>query len=372
MTSLTPGGTWLCPTSLDRERLIDMNARVAVARRVQGVALGLAATLAAFDVGWWLLGLVATAGAVLGALARLSGRSRRPELISVSSIGLLELVITAAAADTGGARSPMLAWLAVPLVMLAARFPARVVGCGVAAATGCALLATAAAAALPRPPQLSSAVDLVCWAALLASLVAATVALLSAELESRGDAVIDPLTGLANRLALAGRFEQAATQAAILNAWVSVVMCDLDHFKAINDTYGHDTGDHVLRAVAYEMRRELRSFDAVYRLGGEEFLILLPGVGSDDAFTIADRLRTAIAAHPAGGVEVTMSAGVASARGTAVDPDALTRDADHALYAAKHAGRNQIHAAPTQDPASHDPPPHRNGPAAEVPLAGSV
>jgi diguanylate cyclase (GGDEF)-like protein len=119
-------------------------------------------------------------------------------------------------------------------------------------------------------------------------------------------------------------------------------MCDLDHFKTINDTYGHETGDHVLRGAAYEMRHALRSFDSVYRIGGEEFLILLPGVTPVDALIIADRLRTAVRARVSGGVQVTISGGVASSHGAAVDPAALMRDADVALYQAKNSGRDRI------------------------------
>ncbi len=340
-------GNWLCPTPLDRERLIDMHKRVAAARRVQGLSLGGVAVVAAPFLGWWLLALVAVAGIVLGGLERAYQISRRPELISVATIAILELVVSAAAAGTGGANSPMLGWLAVPIVMLAARFPARVVGVGVAAATSCALGASGLATLLPAASKAPWALGVACWAALLASLVAATVTLLSAELQSRSDAVIDPLTGLANRLALATRFDQAAHQAAVLDAWVSVIMFDLDHFKAVNDTHGHDVGDHVLRAAAYEMRRELRSFDSVYRLGGEEFLVLLPGIEPDEAIRIADRLRLAVALRPAGAVGITMSGGVASALGAAVFPDKLMLEADRALYIAKGTGRDRICTAET-------------------------
>lgn len=341
MTSVAKGN-WLCPTPLDRERLIDMNARVASARRVQGISLGLVAAVASPFLGWWLLILVAMAALVLLGLEHTYQSSRRPELISVASIGALELVVTAAAAGTGGAHSPMLGWLAVPIVMLAARFPARVVGIGVTTATLCGLSAIGTGDILGSSRHAPAMLEFLCWVALLISLVAATVALLSAEMQSRGDAVIDPLTGLANRLALATRFEQAAAQAAVLGTWVSVVMCDLDHFKVINDTHGHEAGDHVLRAAAYEMRHALRSFDSIYRIGGEEFLVLLPGVAPADAWEIANRLRVAVSARVTSGLNVTMSAGVASAYGQAVNAVALTRDADMALYDAKHTGRDRV------------------------------
>ena len=339
--------SWLCPTLLDRERLIDMNERVAVARRVQGTTLGLAALAAAPFYGYWLVGLVAVAAVVLLSLERVSASSRRPEFTSAISIVVLELVVAAAVAGTGGAHSPMLGWLTVPVVMLAARFPSRVVGVGLVVATGCAMSAVEVAAILPNVRLFPTALAVGCWLGLLASLIAATIALLSAEMKSRGDALIDPLTGLPNRLALATRLAQTTTQAANLDAWVSIIMLDIDHFKTVNDTHGHDIGDHVLRTAAYEMRRSLRTFDAVYRLGGEEFLVLLPGVAPADALIVADRLRSAVAARPAGSVAITMSGGVAGACGNDVDTDLLIRQADEALYAAKHAGRDKVLRYPT-------------------------
>jgi diguanylate cyclase (GGDEF)-like protein len=333
---------WLCPTLLDRERLVDMNERVAVARRVQGVTLGVSALAAAPFYGFWLVGLIGVAGLVLLSLERVSAGSRRPEFISAVSILVLELVVTAAAAGTGGARSPMLGWLIVPIVMLAARFPSRVVGGGVTIGIVCALAAVGIAELVPRVRPFPPALAVGCWLALLASMVAATIALLSAEMKSRGDALIDPLTGLPNRLALATRLAQTASQAANLNAWVSIAMLDIDHFKNVNDTHGHDVGDHVLRTAAYEMRRALRTFDAVYRLGGEEFLVLLPGVSPSDALDVANRLRVAVAERPAKGVSITISGGVSGALGAEVDTDLLIRQADEALYTAKHGGRDQV------------------------------
>ena len=110
-------------------------------------------------------------------------------------------------------------------------------------------------------------------------------------------------------------FEQAAGQAIVMNAWTSVVMCDLDNFKDVNDTHGHGGGDMVLRTAAWAMQRELRAFDSVYRIGGDEFVILLPGLELDDAVQVADRLRRAVAAGRDGKFGITVSAGVAAARG---------------------------------------------------------
>ncbi len=166
--------------------------------------------------------------------------------------------------------------------------------------------------------------------------------LLGAELQSRGEAVVDPLTGLFNRKALGGRFAEAAAQATVLGGWVSVVLCDLDHFKTVNDRYGHDRGDVVLREAAYRMRKTLRTFDLVYRIGGEEFLILLPGQDLASAVIVAERLVDDIAADAIDGLPLTMSAGVASGRGADLVLEPLMKRADVALYAAKAAGRNRV------------------------------
>ncbi len=102
-------------------------------------------------------------------------------------------------------------------------------------------------------------------------------ALQAAELHHRSEAILDPLTGLLNRHALAPRFVEISMQARLTRQPVCLLLCDVDNFKAINDQHGHDCGDAVLRDVAYALRKHLRSFELVYRLGGEEFLVVLPG-----------------------------------------------------------------------------------------------
>ena len=176
-----------------------------------------------------------------------------------------------------------------------------------------------------------------------------------AEIEQRAHATLDPLTGLLNRKALAGRFAEIAEQAALTGAWVSVIECDLDHFKQINDTHGHDRGDKVLKDAAYVMRKNLRSFELVYRLGGEEFLVVLPGLELEEGHSLAERLRTGIQASRPGGLPVTASFGVAAARGAEVEFEPLFREADAALYLAKRSGRNQTIARDHQPPAATSP-----------------
>ena len=140
---------------------------------------------------------------------------------------------------------------------------------------------------------------------------------------------------------------RSRAQAAALDADFSLVLCDVDRFKAVNDLHGHDRGDQVLRQLADRMRHALRSSDLVYRLGGEEILVLLPGDGSREALLAAERIRAAVSSSALAGLPVTVSAGVASAHGAEVDLGSLIEAADRALYAAKDAGRNRVCAAPS-------------------------
>ncbi len=198
---------------------------------------------------------------------------------------------------------------------------------------------------LPTAPTAPPVVNVVAYLALLASLVTAQVTLLSAELESRGDAVVDQLTGLFNRKAMHGRFAEAAAQAKLINSPISLVICDLDLFKNVNDEHGHDRGDLVLQEVAFRMRKTMRVLDLVYRIGGEEFVILLPGQDEQHALQLAHRVIADIEAEPITGLRITMSAGVATSSPKDIEFDVLLKRADLALYSAKRAGRNRVHAA---------------------------
>jgi diguanylate cyclase (GGDEF)-like protein len=119
----------------------------------------------------------------------------------------------------------------------------------------------------------------------------------------------------------------------------------VDGFKSVNDEHGHATGDVVLRDLSYEMRKTLRNFELFYRYGGEEFIVVLPGTATDQAVLIAERMRHAVERARPAGLQVTVSAGVASARGDAVAFRALFEAADDALYDAKRRGRNRVSIA---------------------------
>lgn len=326
---------------MERARFADMNERVRTARRVQGMTMGLAVLISAPTYGWWVAVLVAAAMAALGILEKVPERTVALERASATSMGTLIVILGLASLGTGGASSPYLPFLAVPTLMLAARFRVAVVAAGLVACAVVAVGAMLGAMALPPAPTAPWWVYLAAYVALLVSLAAISFTLLGAELQSRGDAVVDPLTGLFNRKALSGRFAEAAAQAKVLGGSVSLVLCDLDHFKLVNDEYGHDRGDVVLREAAYRMRKTLRTFDLVYRIGGEEFLIMLPGQELPSARIVAERLVEDISADLIDGLVVTMSAGVACGHDETLDLDRLMKCADLALYEAKANGRNR-------------------------------
>lgn len=152
----------------------------------------------------------------------------------------------------------------------------------------------------------------------------------------------DPLTGLLNRRLGDEVMHEAIRNASQTNTDLSLVMCDIDHFKRINDTYGHVVGDAALKQVAALLKRSVRAGDACMRWGGEEFLLLLPGCPLERAQALAERIRASLAdmhTEPFGCL--TMSMGVAQWNRTE-SLDAFIERADHALYNAKRTGRNRV------------------------------
>jgi diguanylate cyclase (GGDEF)-like protein len=157
----------------------------------------------------------------------------------------------------------------------------------------------------------------------------------------------DPLTGCLNRRSLEGRLRSDLRQARRRGSTVAVAAIDLDHFKEINDSRGHPTGDMVLQQVAGIMKATARDTDSVARFGGDEFVILLPDTGWQGALTFAERLRRSVDEQPLGTpdapVHTTISIGVALGKGSdATSADILLKEADSALYKAKTAGRNRV------------------------------
>lgn len=160
--------------------------------------------------------------------------------------------------------------------------------------------------------------------------------------------ITDPLTGLPNRAAFDQRLG-ALTEAAVQRPLAfSVVMADLDHFKTVNDRFGHAVGDAVLAQLGGLLTQGTRTGDLVARCGGEEFVVLLDGIGAGQAVAFAGRLRVTVAKHPwhqlHADLSVTISLGVAGEVGCRA-PRAAVRAADEALYRAKAQGRNRVASA---------------------------
>ena len=157
----------------------------------------------------------------------------------------------------------------------------------------------------------------------------------------------DGLTGVDNRRSLEQRLHEMFEHSYRLHEPISCVMCDIDHFKRVNDTYGHQAGDDVLKEFAGILKAEAREIDRVGRYGGEEFLLLLPGTVLDAAVTFAERLRQRVEQHTfsydGGSLKCAMSCGVAAWPHPRVpDAEGMLRAADDALYVAKEVGRNRV------------------------------
>lgn len=161
----------------------------------------------------------------------------------------------------------------------------------------------------------------------------------------------DGLTGLPNQRTAAQTLLRMVAQASRTLQPLAAILLDLDRFKNINDTYGHGQGDEVLAAVGAVLRTSVRGSDFVGRYGGEEFLVLLPDTDRQGAVKVAETIRVAIESIRVESVkrEITASLGVAVLPDDAGDGSTLTRKADHALYAAKAAGRNVVVASPHAD-----------------------
>jgi two-component system cell cycle response regulator len=162
-------------------------------------------------------------------------------------------------------------------------------------------------------------------------------------------AITDPLTGLHNRRYMEGHLKTLVKDALQTGRSLSILVADIDHFKQVNDTYGHDCGDAVLREFAARMRRNTRGIDLACRLGGEEFVIIMPDTDMGRAYQVGERLRACIAAEtfplgPDRRIRVTASVGLATLEQVDDTPETLFKRADNALYAAKRRGRNRVAA----------------------------
>lgn len=347
-------GGWLCPTKADRARLTDMSPAVRRARILAGAFCGVGVLALSPWIGWWPVVIFALVPAPLVLLDRLLARTERPERLVAASLILHTTLILVGVAVSKGVYSPLLPWVAIPVVTAAARFRLPVFLTGATLATAGIVAATVAASPHDFAHHPGRVIAII---VLLGALVVAQQPLLDAEIRWRHDAVLDPLTGLLNRQGLQRRFREVSEQARVTERPVSLVMFDLDHFKGLNDTHGHARGDAVLQEVAYVLRKELRAFELLYRIGGEELLLILPGASLEVACEIAEQTRAAIERSQPAGLTVTASFGVCSAAGDEIELAPMFQAADVSLYEAKRAGRNRVAFAPSLDapPVMADP-----------------
>jgi len=166
--------------------------------------------------------------------------------------------------------------------------------------------------------------------------------------ESVEMAILDPLTGLHNRRYMTSHLATLFDHAARRGKPLSVLLIDIDHFKAVNDSHGHDAGDAVLREFATRIRRDTRGIDLACRLGGEEFVVVMPDCDLAKAYQVGERLRQCIETAPfevggkVGLLQVTASVGVAALEFDDDAPEQMLKRADEALYCAKRDGRNRV------------------------------
>ena len=333
-------GTWLCPTEFDRMRLLDMERRLQWARAVMFGALGVGFAASVPWIGWWPVVLVVVQVVVYASLRPLIAASARPEYPIAFVVVLAQVLIAAAVALTGASQSPLLNVFLLGIVGLPARFgTTRVVAAGLVLTE---LLIFGATAGVDLSGFAGQPAGVITTAAASFGLVAFAHALMQAESQKRSESVVDSLTGLPNRRSLEPRFEDLRADARRTAAPLALLLCDLDLFKSINDRHGHQRGDAVLFDAAQAIRGSLRPSEQVYRVGGEEFLVLLPGCDLARALPVAERVRAAIESAQPGGLPVTVSVGLGVATGEGIDFDELFRAADAALYEAKRAGRNRI------------------------------
>ncbi len=294
-------------------------------------------------VGWSALVPLPIVGAIYEGIAPRLRRMRRPEYLLFGAWSAAQVMIAfavaVAVAVAGGPKLLGLTWLAIPLITLSARFSMH----GVVVGLAFTLVLVAAVGfgvdthVVIRDPPL-----LIVPMTMMVSITMFSTVLTRSDVRYRAEAMLDPLTRMLNRNALARRTAELSQQATLRGEPIAVIVGDVDNFKAINDEHGHAVGDAALRDIADALREALRAFDLVYRTGGEEFVVMLPGAAEDYATEVAEKLRCAVAARDCGGHAVTMSFGVAASGAGGFDYEAVFAQADRALYEAKRSGRDRV------------------------------
>ena len=347
-------GTWLVDP-VERRHLLDLASRLLHKNHVP-YAVSLAAVVFLGPwYGWWPLAPVVAGAVIYRAVERRLDRFRRPEY-ALGLAWMAAQVLNAAAYFLTTSRPSGLTsgLFALPLLIImvvgsSAVFPTRGVVIG---GVFTALLMVATGLRLDPEALLHRPSELLISVAVLGVIGMIGCSLGRSIVKNNGEAVTDPLTGLLNRRALESRTAELAHQTEVTGRPVAIVLCDIDHFKEVNDRHGHSAGDRALQGLAERLRSQMRAFEGIYRFGGEEFAILLAGATAQHGVATAERLRSAVEAEPVAGLSLTMSFGVAgTAAGEGFDFERLFARADKALYDAKDRGRNRVRVFEEHAPA---------------------
>lgn len=332
-----PERTWLVRDAIARAHLVDIVTRTRSFTKLTSGLVALAILSMVPWVGWEMLVPVLAAGLVVEVGTRAVLVRPRPEHWFVGSFIAMQVGAAGAVLLAGPAIFFALPIFAIAMFGCGASLPGR--GAALLVATGTLSMTAATFAAgtsevLANPTVLTVPLALTVALGIVGSAMGARVA------ELRVAAISDSLTGALNRVALEARIAELAHRS---GAPVALLVADLDRFKVVNDEHGHETGDRVLAEVARRMRGELRAFDAMYRIGGEEFVIVLHGAGTETAAAVAERIRRSVAQRPVAATPMTVSIGVAGSPASApFDYDATFAMADAALLAAKREGRDRV------------------------------
>jgi diguanylate cyclase (GGDEF)-like protein len=288
-----------------------------------------------------LPGLVALA--LLPLLIVFGPRLPMAVLFLLGPLGVALIGVALATTEGAGDGAVLYMW---PVLWMAYFFPDR----GAAVIVGwVAVVHAAVLLSLPDTPANWARLMDVVVATLVVAVVVRAIAGRNAQLVARlaVEAHHDPLTGLLNRRGFDERLAVERARAERDGSSLALVMLDIDHFKRINDDHGHDAGDEVLRRIASLLTDQARGIDTIGRVGGEEFVILLPQADQDAAFAVAERVRHTVAGDDPGAAgerRVTISLGVAAST-PPIDTQWLFEAADQAMYRAKRAGRDQTMVA---------------------------
>ena len=267
-----------------RERLLDMEQRVRRYRVACFAILAVGPGLGrARRSGWWWMAPLAVGFCGFAVADRFMRASRRPGLWVAGAWGALPLLLAGAVIATGGPDQP-----GADVVRVAGRHPRRplrAVGDGASGTIYILLLFWLSTFGVDPASGRRHSETLIAAAALILCTVILSGALVESDRAHRRRSTLDPLTGLFNRNALEQRLAELDGQPCSEEEGLShaLLLCDLDHFKRVNDRLGHAAGDAVLQDVAYAMRAALRAGDSIYRVGGEEILVVLPGADREDA-----------------------------------------------------------------------------------------